>query len=362
MKKFVLVMLILCISLIVLSGCQFIQKDAKYECQVSVRPTGKAPCDFVGGKDHICQLYGVDFEPQDIPDECFERCLDRSKFLTSDSGWDEPIDPECIKISLAHSGFAKPDLTPEERRIKTEDITYEDVEEAPEDTGESAEMCDINDKDCCLSITNMCWIDGECKKCSEGDCQFESDCAPICEENMLVKQWCNPHTAACEPEAEAFWTDCTKQKDTIAGLEISRVCKGSACVVDETTLQSSRQDLVDQYNKYTYARQEVTKLRMTFDRYCLRALSDVTNKLIIDTALMMGSLPTSMMDVVTDNVAKLIDTGANKMVEGDQPLMGTEEFIAYSCNMNKVLTQELKIIDKKQEIVLEQIKEIESKS
>ena len=105
----------------------------KYECQVSVRPTGKEPCNFIGGKDHICQLYGKSFEPNDVPDFCTEECLERSKFLTLDSGWGHAIDLKCIEVSLAHSGFAKPDLTPEERRIKTVKLTYEDVEDEEEE-------------------------------------------------------------------------------------------------------------------------------------------------------------------------------------------------------------------------------------
>lgn len=352
MRKTILPYLL--IALILLSGCSMAK--AKYECQVSVRPTGEAPCDFVGGKDHICQLYGQSFDPgSDVPEFCTEQCLERSEFLTANSGWGEAIDPECIKVSIAHSQSEKPELSPEERRINTVELGYEYVEEEVEI---EEVKCDPDaDESCCVS-SGKCWYKGECIDCRHGDCQLDSDCAPVCEGNKLVKRWCNLNTAECEPQAEAFWTDCTEMIDTIGGVDVVRVCKGSGCVVDETQLQSSRDDLRDQYNEYTYARQEVTQLRLKYNRDCLRALSDVTNKLIIDSAMMLKSVPTKMMDLVTDNVQKLIETGVSEM-SGDKPKMSTEEYIAYSCNMNKVLTQELKLIDKKQENLLVRIKEID---
>ncbi len=331
---------VLLILLLVLMGCQ---KDAKYECQVSVRPTGKEPCDFVGGRDHICQLYGTEFEPTEVPDYCIEKCLERSKFLTSDNMWGQAIDLECMQVSVAHSGFEKPELTPEERRIDTVDLTYEEVEE-------DTPACDESYMQCCFD-NGKCWIDGQCKKCTEGDCLMNSDCAPVCEGNYLWDQDCDQYEKICK---KARKHNCADIVDTIAGIDIQRVCKGSACVVDESRLQSTRTDLVKQYNQYTYARQEVTNLRMHFDRQCLRALSDVTNKLIIDSALMLGSMPKTVLDIMTDATVRMIDMGANS---GSK--MSTEEFIAYSCSMNKVLTQELKLIDKKQEQVLDRIKDIE---
>ncbi len=102
-------------------GCK--STDVKYECQVSIRPTGKIPCNFVGGKDKICQLPDKLVESEDeIPEYCGNDCVKKSKYLESLNSNNALFHKDCITVSLAHSGFSHPEISPEERRILTKSL------------------------------------------------------------------------------------------------------------------------------------------------------------------------------------------------------------------------------------------------
>jgi len=66
------------------------------------------------------------------------------------------------------------------------------------------------------------------------------------------------------------------------------------------------------------------------------------------------------MDVLTDNVGKLIEEGANRAIGADQAQMSTEEFISWSCNMQKVLDMEFRLLEKKRRIAIDKYKEIDA--
>ncbi|OIO25937.1 hypothetical protein AUJ14_03040 [Candidatus Micrarchaeota archaeon CG1_02_55_22] len=68
----------------------------EYECRINVFPTGSAPCDFVGGKSHLCQIYDRYDPTSGIPDFCTGFCLDRSGVKTE-------YDASCINIEVAKS-------------------------------------------------------------------------------------------------------------------------------------------------------------------------------------------------------------------------------------------------------------------
>lgn len=173
----------------------------------------------------------------------------------------------------------------------------------------------------------------------EGECKWDNQCPDICEGNVRWKQGCNGRTNTCE---KTFDYPCAEQTERIAGYSFGKICQAGACVRDASAIQQKRTELSNNVKEWLAQRQEVTALMQQASKNCLSGLSDVTNKLIIDTALKLASPPTALLDVGTDATMNLVDALAT-----DPSAMSTEEFISLNCNLYKSLQQDLDVLQKK---------------
>jgi len=190
----------------------------------------------------------------------------------------------------------------------------------------------------------------------KGECRFDSDCNPLCVGNVMWAQGCDARTNKC---VKTFDDDCAKESVSVAGYSFPGVCRSNAeavfCVVSKQALQAQKDELVLEGNDYTASMQETTRLRQHFVKECLNTLADVTDKFIIDSALMLKKMPTKMFSVLSSNLQKLINYGLDKAVGADKPSMSPEEYIAWTCNMSKVLDTDHALLDKKRSQVLDEI-------
>ena len=210
-------------------------------------------------------------------------------------------------------------------------------------------------KDQCLAQLGAS-SSGEEKPGEKGECRFDSDCKGKCEVNVLWKRGCDAQTNKC---VNTFDTDCTQQNFTVANYGFPGVCTlivdGASCVIDKAALQAQKDELVQEGNDYTASMQETTRLRQHFVKECLNTLADVTDKFIIDSALMLKKMPTKMFSVLSSNLQKLINYGLDKAIGADKPSMSPEEYIAWTCNMSKVLDADHALLDKKRQLVMDDI-------
>jgi hypothetical protein len=201
----------------------------------------------------------------------------------------------------------------------------------------------------------FCVIAGPGDKEDAGTCQYDSDCAPICEENVAWKRGCD-RSHRC---VKTFETDCAAGQTAVGKLSFSNTCAEGVCVKDVVVMQEKRDALRSRYNDLTAGMQGLTTARLQASKNCLSGLSDVTSKLIVDTGLSFGSLPKKALDVLGDQTQNLINELATKAIEKDEPL-SAEEFISLNCNLLKVIDQDAKRLDKERQIILEQSKALDA--
>ncbi|MFH1094850.1 MAG: hypothetical protein V1728_01390 [Candidatus Micrarchaeota archaeon] len=189
-----------------------------------------------------------------------------------------------------------------------------------------------------------------------GECRFDSDCPPLCEGSVFWKRGCDAQTDKC---VRTFDTDCGMQPTVLGEFSFPGLCAPGGCVQDNAAIRAKKSELVSQANGYTAAMQQTTDLRQTASRNCRSALADVTDKLIIDTALSFGRLPrsgTSIYSITTKNTIERL----GKTVSGSDK-MPVEEYIALNCKAVESLDADYALLAKKRDIVIEQAKAFEGR-
>jgi hypothetical protein len=93
---------------------------------------------------------------------------------------------------------------------------------------------------------------------------------------------CNARSNTCE---KTFETDCIAERTTVGSFEFAKLCTLDGCADDTARIAAFRNDLSADALKFQNLMQEVDKARVAAHNNCLSALSDVTNKFIIDSAM-----------------------------------------------------------------------------
>ena len=201
----------------------------------------------------------------------------------------------------------------------------------------------------------------------EGECKYDSDCDSICEGNTYWKMGCNARTNMCE---KTFDTNCLDEETLIGEFTFPKLCDLSAqCIDDTSTIKAIKSTLTGDANSFQTLMQNVETARKQSLNNCLSALSDVTNKFIIDSAITFSGLAglrvnTSYQSManfskyvqpsgstvaslataqVTGPVQGLLDklgSIAIADVTGDAPKMPVEQYIDLHCNASKTLATE----------------------
>jgi len=191
----------------------------------------------------------------------------------------------------------------------------------------------------------------------KGECRFDSDCAALCEGGVFWKRGCDARENKC---VKTFDTDCSAQATAIGTDSFPKLCTASGCVEDSTAIHARKEELVSEANDYTAAMQEATELRQVASKNCISALADVTDKLIIDTALSFGRLPKSSTSIYSITTKQTINT-LGKAATGGSGKMSAEEFISLNCNAIKALDTDYAVASKKRDLVMAQAKLYEGK-
>ncbi len=189
-----------------------------------------------------------------------------------------------------------------------------------------------------------------------GECRFDSDCTAMCEGSVYWKRGCDPRTDKC---MKTFDTDCHAQTTVVGNYDFAKLCAASGCADDTASIHAKKEELIAQANEYTAAMQQTTALRQTAAKNCIGALADVTDKLIIDTALTFGRLPTSTTSIYSITTKQTINTLGGAATGGTR--MSAEEFISLNCNAVKALDTDFALASKKRDIVMEEAKAFEGR-
>lgn len=158
----------------------------------------------------------------------------------------------------------------------------------------------------------------------DGDCQYDSECPAICKGDVMWKQGCNPRKGEC---IDTFDTDCTSSVDTIAGFDFPQTCVAGECVRNDADIAAQKAELealqseisnnVKSLNGY---RQEVNTQKLDANKKCLNALADVTNMLIIDSAMRLGGIVSSGISYIAKGTSLV--SSATTLTYQDNELVG----------------------------------------
>ncbi len=190
----------------------------------------------------------------------------------------------------------------------------------------------------------------------KGECRFDSDCAAVCEGEVYWKRGCDPQTDKC---VKTFETDCNAEKTTLGTYSFAKLCTQSGCVEDTDAIRAKKDELVDKANEYTTNMLRTTELRQIASRNCINGLAEVTNKLIIETAISFSSLPTSMVAIYSDTTKQAIDTIGSAATGSTK--MSAEEFISLNCNAVKALDTDYALLAKKRDMIIKEAKPFEGR-
>ncbi len=193
-------------------------------------------------------------------------------------------------------------------------------------------------------------------------CKYDSECPSICEGNVKWKQGCNPRTGKC---IKTFDYDCQKQTETFGDYSFGKICTKGECVRDGVSIEEKKQELMTQKQGLSNevkdmlaSKQEVQMVWVPYYyKRCHNALADVTNKLIIDSALTLRSPPSKMSDVISSSTQDLINALLSETTESSTEI-SAEEFISWNCNYYKALQADLTAFDKKIELKQGEVREL----
>ncbi len=196
-------------------------------------------------------------------------------------------------------------------------------------------------------------------------CKYDSECADICVGNVRWKQGCNPREGIC---IKTFDYPCQEQKENFGGYSFGKICVSGKCVRDHVSinakkaeLEAEKKQISDEVKDMIASKQEIQEVWLPYYyKRCHNALADVTNKLIIDAALMLKSPPSKFSDITTSTTQDLANTLLSQTTES-MTEMSPEEFIAWNCNYYDALYQDLAVYDTKIKHKQEEAEEINEK-
>lgn len=198
-------------------------------------------------------------------------------------------------------------------------------------------------------------------------CRFDTECTATCEGSTLWKRGCQPvYEGACIVRRECkktFDTNCAAQSTTAASYTFPYTCNPSApaCVKDTAAIRAKLAELEQQRDKLKSdlatleaENQRLATLQKKAASACLSGASDVTSKLIVDTALLAsgfkaeaevaGAINRFYGVVVADTTGKVVDEAVKAgqkygALPGSPPTDTQQEFWVNMCLLEKSIRE-----------------------
>jgi hypothetical protein len=333
MKKLIFFSIIVLIFLF-LNGCVSQLEKPIYECVVKGDSSIQG-CGNIGNREHMCQIYDASYNPsKGMPDFCTDFCLKRSNLKSE-------ISEECIIIEVRDSSFNE-NITEKSVYVRQAEGFIETYEY---ENSTDSQTCEPNSSESCCIDAGKCWINNSCQPCSVGTCQFESDCPDICEGTILWKQWCNLNRATCEKTSPI---DCSKENMVIGEKSFSKVCSSEKCVLDITELKEYKQEITNEYNELTIARQKINELSIMVDDIAITSAANITTQTLSQTFELLNAINGSWVKIITEQTINLVGEGLSIVGKGDTSSTTQADTLVWALKSRDKLKNELAIIDVKQ--------------
>ncbi len=204
--------------------------------------------------------------------------------------------------------------------------------------------------------------DAESAPPEKRECTFSTECPKSCSRTDILQESCVNYK--CVPPASVE-TRCELQSTTVASYSFPNTCTGSgaatACGKDTAAIQAKKSELQKEFNELnSVLRPALSERHQKAVKICLNGLRDVTNQLIVETANTFRSLPTKLIDVISDNTGRLIDAISGQ-IPGVQPTDTQKEFYLNMCLLEKQIKEtDMPLLDKKAGKLQEEIRALDA--
>jgi len=222
--------------------------------------------------------------------------------------------------------------------------------ECPNDCGSDEDI------DCCESYGKSL-VDGKCVADSS-KCQVNSDCEDTCTGSNIVENYCDISTFTCKTNNT---TDCSLEKETIAGKEFSNTCVNLECSLNKDELITHQKEVSAAWKEYNDARQSLTSLEHKMDDIMLKQAEGLTQELMISTYTSLNFISGGFIQILSDATANVIEEGLSALGRGDEAAMNKGETFAWAYNNRTKIRAEIILIDAKLEVFSNLNKEITAK-
>jgi hypothetical protein len=201
--------------------------------------------------------------------------------------------------------------------------------------GDKCKYCDegeISENNKCVLIDYENYDDGEideenndlAEEKTEGECKYDSDCDPICEENVMWKMGCNARNNTCE---KTFDTDCSSDVEIFGELDFPKICSVGACVRDEDSIASIKTELEAEKKIWSDTVKDINKVRddinvamLDSNKNCINGIADMTNLAIVEFAIrvssvLAGGIPDAagMAETAAEHASGLLQQSVNNL-------------------------------------------------
>ncbi|MCK5211092.1 hypothetical protein KAJ89_00155 [Candidatus Parcubacteria bacterium] len=160
----------------------------------------------------------------------------------------------------------------------------------------------------------------------EGECKYDSDCDPICEESVMWKMGCNARTDTCE---KTFDNDCNADTENFGELSFPKICQAGACIRDENSIKVARDKLIAEKKLWSDTVKEINAVRdgirdamLDANKNCINGIADMTNVAIMEFSTRIASVLAGGIPDVAAMTASAAETASGLIGEHVKNLAG----------------------------------------
>jgi hypothetical protein len=157
-------------------------------------------------------------------------------------------------------------------------------------------------------------------------CKYDSDCDPICEEDVRWKMGCNAISNTCE---KTFDNDCSVDIETFGEQSFPKVCIEGECARDEESIGNFKAKLthekelwIDAGKQINAVRPELNSAMLLANKNCINGIADMTNVAIMEFATRVSSVLAGGIPDVASMTASAADTASGLISEQVKNLAG----------------------------------------
>ncbi|MDO8660513.1 MAG: hypothetical protein Q7K43_01365 [Candidatus Woesearchaeota archaeon] len=270
----------------------------------------------------VVEEFGCGFTSGNTKDHCYKDSANRQGDVSV-----------CDRVTgLGENKNAPKNQCYQDLAVQNNDVSFCDKIESPVAWSTTKEACMV--------------AVGRTSVVSGAECNYDSDCSSVCENNVFWKRGCDIKTSKC---IKTFDTVCAEKFSLGGEFKFPFVCKPSGCVKDEAAIRAEIKKVSDELKMLNIQSDNTNAVFLKANKNCINGLADVTNELIVSAAKDIGFPITSIADALTNYVEQGLKVALQNSFKEYNPKMPPDQWIILNCNLEKTMKETMVVIGKKQD-------------